>query len=166
MPRPSLRVGVAALGHPASCCRASLRATSEAERGRAGPASIRGDRQPHRSWMKKSRRRRRRSVARKRASAAARPSRCGARRGRHASNYPGARRPRRGVGVVDAPERPVLGELDIGADEQRQQTEHGEPEIANELEGDHGEKNGERCRDQRESVFGTQNLTRRQPSTR
>ena len=45
-----------------------------------------------------------------------------------------------------------------GADEQRQQADHGEPEIADELEGDHGEQNGERCRDQRESVLGSQNL--------
>src|SRR5687768_9409111 len=42
------------------------------------------------------------------------------------------------LGVVDAPERPVLAELDIGADEQRQQAEHGEPEITDEFEGDHG----------------------------
>src|SRR5215204_5715077 len=62
------------------------------------------------------------------------------------------------LGVVDASERPVLAELDIGADEQRQQADHGEPEIADELEGDHGEQNGERCRDQRESVLGSQNL--------
>src|SRR3954470_15036078 len=45
-----------------------------------------------------------------------------------------------------------------GADEQRQQADHGEPEKADELEGDHGEQNGERCRDQRESVLGSQNL--------
>ena len=41
------------------------------------------------------------------------------------------------LGVVDASERPVLAELDICADEQRQQADHGEPEIADELEGDH-----------------------------